>query len=59
MAQSRLVYFAVAAPKGVDVVEYPDSKKVSSSVGVWPDVKNFMFETDDAVDYFSGEPDAG
>ncbi len=54
-----LVYLAVSAPKGVDVVEYPDSNKVASSVGVWPDVKRFVFKTEDAAGYFDGENDAG
>lgn len=54
-----LLYFAVSAPKGVDIVEYPDSQKVASSVGVWPDVQRFIFKKGDAAGYFDDEPDAG
>jgi len=53
-----LVYLAVSAPKGVDIVEYPDANKVNSSTGVWPDVKRFIFNKNDAREYFDGEKDA-
>lgn len=52
-----LVYVGISAPKGVDVVEYPDSNKVASSVGTGPDAKRFMFKKDSAVGYFDGEKD--
>ncbi len=51
-----LVYVAMAAVSGVDVVEYPDSNKVAASVGARPNVKRFMFRKDSQVDYFDGEP---
>jgi uncharacterized cupin superfamily protein len=51
-----LVYVGMAAASGVDVVEYPDSDKVASSVGKWPDVKRFVFRRGSQVDYFDGEP---
>jgi uncharacterized cupin superfamily protein len=53
-----LVYLGLAASQGVDVVEYPDSNKVASSVGTWPDVKLFLLRKDAQPDYFEGEPDA-
>lgn len=56
--QEPLVYLGLSAPKGVDIVEYPDSNKVASSVGVWPDTKRFIFKKDDAAQYFDGERDA-
>ena len=54
-----LVYLGLSAPKGVDIVEYPDANKVASSVGVAPNRKSFIFNKDSAVDYFAGEKDAG
>ncbi|MFZ5445089.1 MAG: cupin domain-containing protein [Myxococcota bacterium] len=56
--QESLVYVGMSASKGVDVVEYPDSNKVASAVGVWPDQKRFIFRKDDAAQYFDGERDA-
>lgn len=53
-----LVYLGISAPKGVDVVEYPDSNKVASTVGVWPDVHRFIFNKGDTQEYFAGEEDA-
>jgi len=51
-----LVYLGMSATLGVDVVEYPDSGKVASAVGTWPDQKRFIFRKDSQVDYFDGEP---
>lgn len=53
-----LVYLGMAATAGVDVVEYPDSDKVASAVGTWPNAKRFVFRRDAQVDYFDGEPGA-
>ncbi len=53
-----LVYLGIAATSGVDVVEYPDSNKVASSVGARPNLKRFIFKKDAQVDYFEGEPGA-
>jgi uncharacterized cupin superfamily protein len=53
-----LVYVAMAAVSGADVVEYPESGKVSCAVGNWPNMKHFMFRKDSQVDYFDGEPGA-
>jgi len=52
-----LVYVAMSAVSGVDVVEYPDSDKVAAAVGIWPDLKRFIFRKGSQVDYFDGEPD--
>jgi uncharacterized cupin superfamily protein len=51
-------YLGLSASKGVDIVEYPDSNKVASAVGVWPNVQRFLFKKGDAAQYFEGEPDA-
>ena len=40
---------------GVDIVEYPDSGKLASSVGTGPDRKRFIFRTKEQADYFEGE----
>jgi len=53
-----LVYVGMAATAGADVVEYPDSNKVASSVGAGPDRKRFVFRRDAQVDYWDGEPGA-
>ena len=53
-----LVYFAASAPKGMDIVEYPDSEKTASVVGFPPDAKRFMFNKEGAAQYFDGEKDA-
>lgn len=53
-----LVYVGMAASKGMDIVEYPDSNKVASVVGYPPDVKRFIFKKDAEAGYFDGEKDA-
>ncbi|MCC6335025.1 MAG: cupin domain-containing protein [Myxococcales bacterium] len=54
-----LVYLGISAPKGVDIVEYPDSGKVASSVGTGPNRKRFIFRAKDQVEYFTDDEDAG
>ena len=51
-----LVYVGMAATAGVDVVEYPDSDKVASSVGTGQSRKRFVFRRGAQVDYWDGEP---
>ena len=53
-----MVYVAMSATHGVDIVEYPDSDKVAASVGVAPNNKRFMFKKGSQVEYFEGEKDA-
>ncbi|HYQ81139.1 MAG TPA: cupin domain-containing protein, partial [Anaeromyxobacteraceae bacterium] len=50
-----LVYLAMSAIQGFDLVEYPDSDKVACSVGAWPQAKRFVFRRKDQADYFEGE----
>jgi uncharacterized cupin superfamily protein len=50
-----MVYIAISAGVGADVVEYPDSDKIATSVGKFPDMKRFVFKKDSQVDYFEGE----
>lgn len=50
-----LVYLAMSAVQGFDLVEYPDSEKVACSVGAWPNAKRFVFRKKDQADYFEGE----
>lgn len=54
-----LVYLGLSAVTGVDVVEYPESKKVATALGRYPTGKRFVFRTEDEAGYFDGEPDAG
>lgn len=56
--EAPFLYVGMSASRGVDVVEYPDGEKVSSSVGVWPDTKRFIFKKADGAQYFDGEKDA-
>lgn len=56
--QEPLVYVGMAAVKGVDIVEYPDSGKVASAFGNFPTGRRFVFRTADQVDYFEGDKDA-
>jgi uncharacterized cupin superfamily protein len=51
-------YLGLAATSGVDVVEYPDSKKVASSIGSLPGGRRFIFRLESQVDYFEGDSDA-
>ena len=53
-----LRYLALSNLSHTEVCEYPDSNKVASSVGTWPDVKRFIVRKDAQPDYFEGEPDA-
>ncbi|MBS1148429.1 MAG: cupin protein [Myxococcaceae bacterium] len=53
-----MVYLAMSATQGVDIVEYPDSDKVAAAVGAYPNTKRYMFKKGDQVEYFAGEKDA-
>lgn len=51
-----LVYLGFSSnPVGADIVEYPDSAKVASSVQQGPERKRFIFKAGSQVDYFDGE----
>lgn len=51
-----MVYLALGANvAGADVVEYPDSGKISVRAGT----QRHVFRAQDAVDYFKDDPDAG
>ncbi len=52
------VYLAIGVSKGVDVVEYPESGKLSAALGAFPTGKRFIFKKDSQVDYFADDPDA-
>lgn len=54
-----LVYLGLSAnPVGVDVVDYPDSKKVAASIGAPPTGRRLLFRAGEQADYFEGDPDA-
>ena len=52
------VYVALGVSMGVDVVEYPDSGKISSAVTGPSGRQRFIFPKDSQVEYFHGEADA-
>lgn len=54
-AAGPLRFLAMSAVQGFDLVTYPNSKKVATSVGVFPNAKRFVFKEDAQVDYFDGE----
>lgn len=54
-----LVYVGIAATKGADIVEYPESNKVSASIGKFPNATRYIFSKDKQAEYFDGEKDAG
>lgn len=55
-----LVYLAIGANfSGADVVDYPDSGKVTVRVGVGSGAKRHVFRVKDQADYFADDPDAG
>jgi uncharacterized cupin superfamily protein len=49
-----MVYVAISATQGFDLVEYPDSGKVGAALGK-PSPKRFLFRAKDQADYFEGE----
>jgi uncharacterized cupin superfamily protein len=53
-----MVYLAVSAIQGFDIVEYPDSGKIACAVGAFPTGKRFVFKTANQAEYFEGEKDA-
>jgi uncharacterized cupin superfamily protein len=52
------VYVALSAGLGVDIVEFPDSGKISSSIQATPERKRFIFKKEAQVDYFADDEDA-
>lgn len=52
--------FLVLSSKGLaDLIEYPDSGKISAQGGSWgtADAVAYMLSTENQVDYFEGEPE--
>src|SRR5262249_51415706 len=50
-----MVYIAFSVASGVDVVEYPDSGKLASSIGSGAERKRFIFKKGMQVEYFADE----
>ncbi len=50
-----MVFLAMSATQGFDIVSYPHSKKIAASVGAFPNNKRYVFREADQVDYFDGE----
>jgi uncharacterized cupin superfamily protein len=53
--EEPLVYVGMSAGQGFDIVEYPDSGKVSCAIGGFPSGRRMIFRGKDQVDYFDGE----
>ena len=53
-----MTYLAMSAGQGVDVVEYPDTNKLATAVGAFPNGKRFIFRKDTQVEYFDADQDA-
>ncbi len=53
-----LVYLGLSSGKGFDIVDYPDSGKIASSVGAFPSGQRFVFKKEHQAQYFDGEKDA-
>jgi uncharacterized cupin superfamily protein len=50
-----LVYLAMSAVQGFDIVEYPDSGKIAAAVGPAGRGMRALFRKKDTVDYWEGE----
>jgi uncharacterized cupin superfamily protein len=54
--KDTLVYLGLSTnPVGADIVEYPDSGKVASSIQVGSERKRFIFKANSQVEYWDGE----
>jgi len=53
-----LVYLGLSAGQGIDLVDYPESGKVSVAVGRPPSGRRHVFKADAQVDYFLDDKDA-
>jgi uncharacterized cupin superfamily protein len=56
----RVARFLVISSKApADVIEYPDSGKISAQAGEWgtPEAVSYMLATEPELGYFEGEPD--
>jgi uncharacterized cupin superfamily protein len=52
-----MIYLAMSAGVGLDVVEYPESGKIAASIGAAgsPSRKRYIFRASQQADYFEGE----
>jgi uncharacterized cupin superfamily protein len=53
-----MVYIGLGVATGVDIVDYPDSGKVSSAIQAGTERKRFIFKKGTQVEYFADEEDA-
>jgi uncharacterized cupin superfamily protein len=53
-----MIYLAMGAGQGMDIVEYPESGKLAVSMGSGATRKRFIYMKDKQVEYFEGEKDA-
>jgi uncharacterized cupin superfamily protein len=54
---ARFLMISSKAP--ADLIEYPDSGKISAQAGQWgtPDAVAYMLSTEEQLEYFEGEPE--
>ncbi|HZV73548.1 MAG TPA: cupin domain-containing protein [Conexibacter sp.] len=52
-------YLMLSSKAAADLIEYPDSGKISAQAGAWgtPDAVSYMLPMEPQLDYFAGEPD--
>ena len=50
-----LVYLGLSAVSDVDIVQYPETGKIATRQGGFPDGKRWIFREAQQVDYFDGE----
>lgn len=52
-------YGILSSKNSADLIEYPDSGKISAQAGRWgtPDAVSYMLPMEPQLDYFEGEPE--
>jgi uncharacterized cupin superfamily protein len=58
-SDSIVRYLMISSKALADLIEYPDSGKISAQGGEWgtPDAVAYMLSTAEQLEYFEGEPD--
>ncbi len=58
-SQSVARFLVISSKAPADLIEYPDSGKISAQAGAWgtPDAVAYMLASEPQLDYFAGEPD--
>jgi uncharacterized cupin superfamily protein len=58
-SESVARFLVISSKAPADLIEYPDSGKISAQAGAWgtPEAVSYMLGTEQQLDYFAGEPD--